>query len=189
MFGKLGKQFAGQISEKIEGAVGAHLTSKDNGNRTEKATDALSKVHGRRKALFVGINYKGQRGELRGCINDVNNIKGFLTQNYGIDEVLVLTDVSWLIHDPLPGFVFVLFFLGRLYCLSASPQNFQLPFSPPSLRYLTLFLNFILPSLHVVPCTSGPVGSEEAADPGQHPGWIPVAPGWRQGRRLPHLPL
>jgi len=37
-------------------------------------------------------NYYGQKGELKGCINDVHNIKNFLTKNFKIDEVLVLTD-------------------------------------------------------------------------------------------------
>ncbi len=52
----------------------------------------MGKVTGHRRALFVGINYFGQQGELRGCINDVKNIKNFLTDNYDIDESLVLTD-------------------------------------------------------------------------------------------------
>jgi hypothetical protein len=38
------------------------------------------------------VNYYGQKGELRGCINDVKNIKAFLCDNYHIDEILVLTD-------------------------------------------------------------------------------------------------
>jgi len=95
MFGKLGKQFAAQIGDAVEDAVGQHLASKNPG-RTEKATESLGQVTGKRKALFVGINYKGQQGELRGCINDVNNIKSFLTSNYRIDEILVLTDVRKL---------------------------------------------------------------------------------------------
>ena len=93
MFGKVGKQFASQVGDAVEDLVGQHLASKNPG-RTEKATETLAKVHGTRKALFIGINYKGQKGELRGCINDVHNIKNFLSQNYQLDEILVLTDVS-----------------------------------------------------------------------------------------------
>ena len=59
---------------------------------TEKATETLGRVTGRRRALFIGINYYGQRGELKGCINDVHNIKNFLTKNFRIDEIMVLTD-------------------------------------------------------------------------------------------------
>ena len=33
----------------------------------------LSSCTGNKKALLVGINYFGQSGELRGCINDVNS--------------------------------------------------------------------------------------------------------------------
>jgi metacaspase-1 len=49
-------------------------------------------VSGNRKALFIGINYFGQNGELRGCINDVKNIRTFLQANYPINEEMVLTD-------------------------------------------------------------------------------------------------
>ncbi|EPS39180.1 hypothetical protein H072_7073 [Dactylellina haptotyla CBS 200.50] len=53
-----------------------------------------SKCTGRRKALLIGINYFGQRGQLRGCINDVKNMKTFLTERYGyaIEDMVILTD-------------------------------------------------------------------------------------------------
>lgn len=99
MFGNLGKQLANQIGDAVENAVGQHLASKNPGagNKTEKATESLQKISaaGNRRALFIGINYKGQQGELRGCINDVHNIKNFLTTNYQINEMLILTDVSF----------------------------------------------------------------------------------------------
>ena len=91
MFGKAGKQYADQIASQLESRLQKTLTSKTP-QSTEQATEKLSKVHGRRRALFVGINYFGQKGELRGCINDVENISDFLTENYDIDEFLVLTD-------------------------------------------------------------------------------------------------
>ena len=93
MFGSLGKKFANDIANQVQQKVGEHLSNKarENGS-TEQATESLGQVTGRRKALFIGINYYGQNGELRGCINDVHNIKNFLTKNYKIDEVLVLTD-------------------------------------------------------------------------------------------------
>ena len=68
-----------------------HMNSKTPA-ATEQATETLGSVTGKRKALFIGINYFGQKGELRGCINDVQNIKAFLTSNFRIDEMLVLTD-------------------------------------------------------------------------------------------------
>ncbi|KAL1407823.1 hypothetical protein Q8F55_007258 [Vanrija albida] len=58
----------------------------------------LSDCSGRRKALLIGINYIGSNNALRGCINDVHNVSGFLQQTYGYDEgdMVLLTDD----HDP-----------------------------------------------------------------------------------------
>eukprot|EP00588_Corethron_pennatum_P005794 CAMPEP_0194282024 /NCGR_PEP_ID=MMETSP0169-20130528/22183_1 /TAXON_ID=218684 /ORGANISM="Corethron pennatum, Strain L29A3" /LENGTH=347 /DNA_ID=CAMNT_0039027235 /DNA_START=44 /DNA_END=1087 /DNA_ORIENTATION=- len=94
MFGSLGKQFADQIGQKVEQATGQYLATKNGGGTatTEQATEILGKIHGKRKALFIGINYTGQQGELRGCINDVKNIKAFLLENFPIGETLTLTD-------------------------------------------------------------------------------------------------
>ncbi|KAF8628785.1 hypothetical protein AX15_003724 [Amanita polypyramis BW_CC] len=53
-----------------------------------------SKCTGRRKALCIGINYSGQRNELKGCINDALNMRKFLMQNYRFrsSEIMILTD-------------------------------------------------------------------------------------------------
>jgi hypothetical protein len=55
-----------------------------------------SNCGGNKKALLIGINYFGQRGELRGCINDVQNIKQFISSRYGFpvhpNHMVVLTD-------------------------------------------------------------------------------------------------
>ncbi|KNZ81863.1 Metacaspase-1 [Termitomyces sp. J132] len=53
-----------------------------------------SQCTGKRKALCIGINYIGQQGQLRGCINDVHNIVNFLITNFGYkkDDIVVLTD-------------------------------------------------------------------------------------------------
>jgi len=91
MFGTHGKKYAEQIAGKLEKACGSYLSSKAP-QSTEEATEQMSRVTGRRRALFIGINYTGQKGELRGCINDVKNIKSFLTSNFRIDEIRVLTD-------------------------------------------------------------------------------------------------
>jgi len=48
-------------------------------------------ITGRRKALLVGINYVGQKGQLRGCANDVNEMQGFL-QRRGFTDLQVLID-------------------------------------------------------------------------------------------------
>jgi len=92
MFGKAGKQYAGMISGQVENLLGDHLGKKGNKTTTETPTDQMNRVTGKRKCLFIGINYYGQNGELRGCINDVKNIRSFLESNYRIDEIMVLTD-------------------------------------------------------------------------------------------------
>lgn len=55
----------------------------------------LSNCRGNKKALLIGINYFGQSGELRGCINDVQNIKR-LVQSRGFTDsystMRILTD-------------------------------------------------------------------------------------------------
>ena len=90
MFAKLGKQYASQVGDAIEGLVNSKLGPGENS--TEKPVEALNAITGKRKALFIGINYFGTQSELKGCINDVKNIKKFLEEQYKLDEVLVLTD-------------------------------------------------------------------------------------------------
>ncbi|ORX92922.1 metacaspase [Basidiobolus meristosporus CBS 931.73] len=55
---------------------------------------SVSDCRGRKKALFIGINYFGSGSELRGCINDVHNVKNFVFSRYGFSEQnsVILTD-------------------------------------------------------------------------------------------------
>ncbi|KAJ7268509.1 caspase domain-containing protein [Mycena rebaudengoi] len=55
-----------------------------------------SKCTGRRKALCIGINYRGQNHELRGCINDAKHVFSFLVRRKGYrpEDIVVLTDDS-----------------------------------------------------------------------------------------------
>ncbi|KAL8707727.1 MAG: hypothetical protein Q9220_007307 [cf. Caloplaca sp. 1 TL-2023] len=81
-----------------------------------------SNCTGRRKALLIGINYFGQRGQLRGCINDVKNMSSYLNGNFGYarEDMVILTDdqqnpmsqptkqnilraMHWLIKDAKPN--------------------------------------------------------------------------------------
>lgn len=81
-----------------------------------------SSCTGRRKALLIGINYFNQRGQLRGCINDVKNMSTYLNQNFGYarDDMVILTDdqrnpmsqptksnilraMHWLVKDAKPN--------------------------------------------------------------------------------------
>ncbi|KXN84709.1 Metacaspase-1 [Leucoagaricus sp. SymC.cos] len=53
-----------------------------------------SQCTGKKKALCIGINYVGQNGELRGCINDARNIQRFLCSRFGYktEDIVMLTD-------------------------------------------------------------------------------------------------
>jgi metacaspase-1 len=53
-----------------------------------------SQCTGRRKALLIGINYIGTQNQLKGCINDVLNIKHFIIQRFGFreEDMVILTD-------------------------------------------------------------------------------------------------
>lgn len=81
-----------------------------------------SNCTGNRKALLIGINYFGQKGELRGCINDVKNMSAYLVESFGYkrEDMVVLTDdlqnpmshptkqnilraMSWLVKDARPN--------------------------------------------------------------------------------------
>ncbi|KAH9897479.1 caspase domain-containing protein [Xylariomycetidae sp. FL2044] len=57
-------------------------------------TFQYSNCTGKRKALLIGINYFGQDGELRGCINDTKNVSSFLIERYGYkrEDMVILTD-------------------------------------------------------------------------------------------------
>uniref|UniRef100_L2G8Y4 Metacaspase n=1 Tax=Colletotrichum fructicola (strain Nara gc5) TaxID=1213859 RepID=L2G8Y4_COLFN len=76
-----------------------------------------SNCTGRRKALLIGINYFGQRGQLRGCINDVKNMSAYLVERFGYkrEDMVLLTDDQqnpmsqptkqnlWLVKDARPN--------------------------------------------------------------------------------------
>jgi len=55
---------------------------------------AYSNNSGRRKALFIGINYIGTNNQLQGCINDAYAMCRFVMQNWGYheDDIVILTD-------------------------------------------------------------------------------------------------
>ncbi|KAI8822186.1 peptidase C14, caspase domain-containing protein, partial [Fimicolochytrium jonesii] len=82
------------------------------------------------RALFIGINYTGSANELKGCVNDVRNVHGWLTKNYPFQEVLILTDdqqdssrkptkqnivnaMGWLTNGAAPGDSFFIHYSGH----------------------------------------------------------------------------
>lgn len=70
---------------------------------TINCTHAPGKVHVKR-ALLVGINYTGHKGQLRGCVNDVYNMFRLLTETYGWSPscISILTDDPARSHPSAP---------------------------------------------------------------------------------------
>lgn len=82
-----------------------------------------------KKALLIGINYTGSENELNGCINDVKNVRTFLTDNckFSSSNIKLLSDeesekptrvnmennIRWLMTDNMPGDVLVLHYSGH----------------------------------------------------------------------------
>jgi len=56
--------------------------------------DESLELGGTRRAVLIGINYTGQKGQLSGCHNDVENIKRYLINEEGFQEkdLLILMD-------------------------------------------------------------------------------------------------
>lgn len=94
-----------------------------------------SNCTGRRKALLIGINYFGQRGQLRGCINDVKNMSTYLNGNFGYarEDMVILTDdqqnpmsqptkanilraMHWLVKDAKPNDSLFFHYSGKRPC-------------------------------------------------------------------------
>ncbi|KAJ2961392.1 hypothetical protein NQZ79_g3394 [Umbelopsis isabellina] len=92
----------------------------------------LSNCQGRKRALLVGINYFNSPNQLRGCINDVQNMKKFLTTlyNFRSEDMVILTDdqqdpkfvptrqniisgMQWLVHDARPNDSFFFHYSGH----------------------------------------------------------------------------
>ena len=76
-----------------------------------------------KKALLVGINYVGTGNDLRGCINDVENILALVTQE-GFDATKVITEkqattagikagLEWLVDGAVPGDVLLFHYSGH----------------------------------------------------------------------------
>jgi hypothetical protein len=94
-----------------------------------------SNCTGRRKALLIGINYFGQRGQLRGCINDVRNMTAYLSEHFGYkrEDMVILTDdqqnpmsqptkqnilraMHWLVKDARPNDSLFFHYSGKSLC-------------------------------------------------------------------------
>ncbi|KAI9245021.1 caspase domain-containing protein [Sporodiniella umbellata] len=98
----------------------------------EKTSDVeVSNCEGKKRALLIGINYIGTKSQLNGCINDVQNIKEFLSSyNFEEKDMVTLTDdqeeskfkptrnniiaaMEWLVHDAEPNDSFFFHYSGH----------------------------------------------------------------------------
>lgn len=106
----------------------------------EGYTFQYSNCTGKRKALLIGINYFGQNGELRGCVNDVQNLSNFLVERFGYkrEDMVLLTDdqrnpvmqptkqniiraMGWLVNGAQPNDSLFLHYSGTSLSLSSVP--------------------------------------------------------------------
>ncbi|TPX32902.1 hypothetical protein SmJEL517_g04068 [Synchytrium microbalum] len=127
-----GNPMLDSLVEKAFGGQGN--TSKEDDPRHKAGYNAQflqpQDLHGKRRALFIGINYTGSSHALQGCINDVNNVKTFVFGHYKIDQFMVLTDdqtdphkqptranilgaFQWLASGAQPGDSFFLHYSGH----------------------------------------------------------------------------
>ena len=121
-----------------------------------------SNCTGRRKALLIGINYFRQRGELRGCINDVKNLSAYLNENFGYarEDMVILTDdqknpmsqptrrniiraMHWLVKDARPHDSLFFHYSGALLLQGSAahfltaPQAMAIRFQTPTVTRTT----------------------------------------------------
>jgi len=81
------KGFSPEVQQKAD----TQIKNLDDGRNIP-----LSTLDGNKKSLLIGINYFGTSNELKGCINDVKNVKNWITSKFGFSSseknMRVLTD-------------------------------------------------------------------------------------------------
>ncbi|KAI9016168.1 peptidase C14, caspase domain-containing protein, partial [Hyaloraphidium curvatum] len=112
----------GSLPIQGQGAIPADQAAAQLGGLKQVNQRGFAEGRGKKKALFIGINYPGTEAELRGCINDVRNMYNFVKTNYGFaqQDMMVLTDdnpnpsgrptaqniigaIGWLVSGAAPG--------------------------------------------------------------------------------------
>ncbi|CAE8652612.1 unnamed protein product, partial [Polarella glacialis] len=112
--------------------VPGHVASGGGGYGDHAVAGAAERVRpsGRRRAVLIGVNYRGTRAELRGCHSDVDNIGRLLVERFGWQESCLrrLADdgrqeaptrrniehaLHWLVEGARPGDVFFFHFSGH----------------------------------------------------------------------------
>jgi hypothetical protein len=81
-----------------------------------------------KRALLIGINYTNTDSQLNGCINDVYNIRNFITKycDYSLENIKILSDkdlpptltniishIYWLVSNCLPGDTLLFHYSGH----------------------------------------------------------------------------
>ncbi|CCM05308.1 uncharacterized protein FIBRA_07522 [Fibroporia radiculosa] len=82
-----------------EAATGSHTDNKEPSSATTASSypdQAQVLEMYRDKESVIGINYRGQKRELHGCVNDAKNVKKFLIKrfDYKAENIFMLTDDS-----------------------------------------------------------------------------------------------
>lgn len=109
--------------------VAALLSSQAPPQRPPATTTAAS---GKKRAVLIGINYRGQRSELGGCITDTRYMHYCLTRRFGFrkDDILMLNEeqrnpyqiptkaniyraMQWLVASAAPGDSLVFMYSGH----------------------------------------------------------------------------
>lgn len=120
----------GQANQAPTPLTGGRVVAEVGARPAPSMSGRAPKVSGRQRALLIGVNYFGTRAQLRGCINDVQNLHSLLTREYGWDSASIrtLTDdnrdrmptranitnnLRWLAQDARPGDVLFLSFSGH----------------------------------------------------------------------------
>jgi len=85
---------------------------------------------GKKKAVYIGINYLDSTNQLIGCVNDARNISELFSKKFGFTNYLLLTDdtddenlkpnydniisaMNWLVKDAQPGDSLVFHYSGH----------------------------------------------------------------------------
>lgn len=107
--------------QEAQNVHGALFAPQQFSSQVQGYNYQYSQCNGRRKALLIGINYIGTKNQLRGCINDVHNVRNFLQQHgYDLSDIVTLTDdqtnaravptrknildaMQWLVKDAQPN--------------------------------------------------------------------------------------
>ncbi|KAJ3120824.1 Ca(2+)-dependent cysteine protease [Nowakowskiella sp. JEL0407] len=86
-----------KIADKLSGGEGGSESQSSDPSKMAGFQHAPPAITGKRRGLFIGINYFGTKAELGGCINDVHRVLKWVQSVAPFQDVLILTDDS---QDP-----------------------------------------------------------------------------------------